>query len=68
MEELVCSLKTIAWVQVVPESTLRPSHFAWEEAIGRAESIGAAYRASYPQLVHRSRPDLSTASQFSPRK
>ena len=48
------------WVLVGGKSTTRPSHFAWEEAIGKAESIGAAYRGSYPQLIHRSDPELST--------
>lgn len=46
---------------VAGESTLAPSRLAREgQAIGSAKSIGSIYARSYPQLVHRSDPELST--------
>ena len=47
--------------QVIGESTLAPSLSAREgEAIDSLKLIGSAYRPSYPQVVHRFRPKLST--------
>ena len=55
--------------QVIGKSTLAPSHSARAQgnAIDIDESIGSVYARSYPQLVHRSDPELSTIALWTAR-
>ena len=57
------------WVLVGGKSTLAPSHSARAQgnAINIDKSIGNVYARSYPQLVHRSNPELSTIALWTAR-
>jgi len=57
------------WVLVGGKSTLAPSHSARAQgnAIDSSMSIGGVYARSYPQLIHRSDPELSTIALWTAR-